>query len=65
MKSRENSLESHIHVRFCASAKRTCGADSPSGATIAVREAEEAEACSSRARSTRARRLSLGSGPDG
>ena len=42
--------------------KRDCGAGSPSGATIAAREAEEVEACRSRAQSTRARRLNLGSG---
>ena len=35
-------------------AKRECVAGSPSGATVAAREAEEVEACRSRARSTRA-----------
>jgi hypothetical protein len=40
--------------------KRDCGVGSPSGSTVAAREAEEVEACKSRARSTRARMLNLG-----
>ena len=39
--------------------KRACGVDSPEGATVAAREAEEAEASRSRARSARVRRLRL------
>jgi hypothetical protein len=38
-------------------AKRSCGKGSPSRVTVAVRAAEEANACNSRARSTRSRRL--------
>ena len=39
--------------------KRACGVGSPEGATVAAREAEEAEASRSRARSARVRRLRL------
>ena len=39
--------------------ERACGVGSPEGATVAAREAEEAEASRSRARSARVRRLRL------